>query len=129
MLRGNALTLCQVLRLASNEPKPSWAKSVMKMSLKFDEQRFAAVVDGLDAQGHQDRVGVGGFDGRGGRRAGLGLEVDVAANQMHLVADALEEQHPLLVEVERVAAHADAAGDGDGAEERLVRAGRGWISA
>ena len=74
----------------------------------------------LDAQRQQDRVGVGRLDGLGGRRAGLGLEVDVAADQVDLVADALEDQHPLLVEVERVAAHAEAAGDGDGAEERLV---------
>ena len=34
-LRGNALTLLQTLRDGSNGPAPSWAKSVMKMSLKF----------------------------------------------------------------------------------------------
>ena len=80
--------------------------------------RFGLMRD--DPQRHQDRVGVGRLDGLGDRRAGLGLEVDVAADQVDLVADALEEQHPLLVEVERVAAHAAAAGDGDRAEERLV---------
>ena len=39
---------------------------------------------------------------------------------MHLVADAAEEQYPLFAEVERVAAHAEAVGDGDGTEERLA---------
>ena len=88
--------------------------------VEVDEDAAVAGMDAANAQGHQHRVGVGRFDGLGDRRALLGLEVDVAANQMHLVADALEHQHPLLVEIERVAAHADAAGDGDGAEQRLV---------
>ena len=92
----------------------------MKMSLKLIRTLLPDGVDALDAQRHQHRVGVGGFDGLGDRRAVLGLEVDVAADQVDLVADAVEEQHPLFVEVERVAAHAEAAGDGDGAEERLV---------
>ena len=119
MLRGNALTLCQVLRLASKLPRPSWAKSVMKMSLRLMSTDCRSGLLDDDAQRQQHRIGVGGLDGLGCRRAALGLEVDVAADEVDLVADALEQQDPLLVEVERVAAHAAAAGDGDGAETGL----------
>src|SRR5205823_5120649 len=74
-------------------------------------------VDGQDAQGHQDRVGVGRLDGGRFRRAGPGLEVDVAADELDLVINALEDKDPLLVEVESVSAHAQTPGDGDGTEE------------
>src|SRR5262249_25584054 len=85
--------------------------------IEVDEDGLPDLVDRLDAEGHQDRVGVGRIDGRGFRRTGFGLEADVAANQVDLVIDALEDEDPLLVEVERVSAHAHTLGDGDGAEE------------
>src|SRR5262249_32271597 len=88
---------------------------------QVDEHALPAGVDAADGDGQQHRVGVGGLDGPGHWRAGAGLEADVAADQVQFrLADALEEQHPLLVEVQRVAAHAHAAGDGDGAQERAV---------
>src|SRR5262249_36321847 len=67
---------------------------------QVDEDALAAGVDAADLQGHQHRVGVGGLDRLGDGRAGLGLEVDVAADQVEFgIADLLEQQHPLLVEV------------------------------
>ncbi len=88
--------------------------------VEVQQQRLMMGVDGLDVQGQEHRIVVGGLDGMCGGRVRLGAEADIAANQMHFVADALEDQHPLIVEVERVAAHAGAAGDGDRAEELLA---------
>src|SRR5262249_49765572 len=77
-------------------------------------------VDGGDVQGEQDGVGVGGLDGAGDGGAAFRLEAHVPADELDLVADALEEEDPLAVGVEGFAAHAESVGDGDGAEERLV---------
>src|SRR5262245_33220391 len=50
--------------------------------------------------------------------------MDVAADEEDAVADALEDEDPLLSGVERMAALADAAGDGDRAEDRLIELAR-----
>ncbi len=78
--------------------------------VEVEQHRLLGRVDALDAQGQQNRVGVRGLDGLGGGRACFGLEVDVTADHLDLVADALEDDD----------AHAGAAGDGDGEQERLV---------
>ena len=41
MLFGKPLTLAQLLRLRSTRPRPSWAKSVRKMSEKIDQTAAA----------------------------------------------------------------------------------------
>src|SRR5437016_3214444 len=74
-------------------------------------------MDALDAQGEQYGIGVGGIDGDSDGRAFLGVEADVATNQVDLVADPVKQQDPLVAEVEGMATHADALGDGNGAEE------------
>ena len=48
---GNALILCQMLRLASKLPRPSWAKSVMKMSFRLMQHAAALRVDGCGCAG------------------------------------------------------------------------------
>ena len=85
-------------------------------------------MDAADAQRHQYRVGVGGFDGLGDRRAFLGREVDVAADQMNLVADPAEHQYPLFAEVERVAAEPRPRATAMGQRNGWLNC-PGWISA
>src|SRR5262249_34065649 len=77
--------------------------------IEADEDTLAGGVDRVDLQRHQHTVVVGGLDRLRDGRAGLGLEVDVAADEEDAVADALEEDDPLLAEVERVAALGHAA--------------------
>ena len=52
--------------------------------------------------------------------SGVCLEVNIAAHEEDPVADALEVEDPILLEVEHVAAHAAAAGHRDRAEPRLI---------
>src|SRR5438105_11673791 len=47
-------------------------------------------IDGDNAQRHKHGIGVGGLDGPGDGRTWLGLEVDIAANQVNLVGDAFD---------------------------------------
>src|SRR5262249_7103860 len=74
--------------------------------VETDEQGLPHRVQGQDAQRHQHRVGVGGLNRDRGGRAGPGGEAHVAPDQVELVIDALEEEDPLLIEVEGPAAQA-----------------------
>ncbi len=88
--------------------------------VEVDDDRVAHQVQRLDLQRHDDRVGVRRFDRFRRGRAGLGLVADVAADQVHAVADAAEDEDPLIIIIQRGPAGAEAAGDGDRGHERLV---------
>ena len=76
------------------------------MSARSITTALAAGVDAQDRQRHQDRVGIVLLDRLVERRAGRRLVMDVAADELDLVPDALEDKHPLVVEVERLAGQA-----------------------
>ncbi len=88
--------------------------------IQVDEHALAGGVDGDDGQGHQDRVGVVELDGFFEGRARGGLVVNVAPDELDPVADALEDQHPLVEQVDRVAGHGESLGDGDRRQHRLL---------
>ena len=101
-------------------PKPTWAKSVRKMSAKSITRPPPRGADAQDRQGHQDRVGVVLLDrllqGRARRRG----EVDVLADELEIVADPAEREHPLVAEIERLAGVGRPAGDHHRRQDRLL---------
>ena len=119
---GNALTLAQVLRAGSGW-MPMSARSVMNRSARSISTSCPPSFSLLMRQGLDDAVGVRDFDRVGLRRAGVGPEADVVADDQQAVGGAVEADQPLVAEVERVAAeihHARPAGDGDGQDQFLV---------
>ena len=78
------------------------------------------VVDADDRQGQQHRVEVILLDRPLHRRAGRRLVVDVAPDQMDLVAGPLEDEDPLVAEVQRLPGHPHAARDVDRRQQGLV---------
>ena len=87
---------------------------------EVDHQAAALGADAQDRQGHQDRVGVVLLDRLLQRRARRGGEVDVLADQLEVVADPVERQHPLVAEIQRLAGVGRAPGDHHRRQDRLL---------
>ena len=121
MLLGKPLTLAQLLRLRSSMPRSELGEVGHEDVGEVDHGRAASHrVDGDDRQGHQDRVGVVLLDRLVQRRARGRLVVDVAADELDAVADAAEDEHHLVVADRACPVMADAPGDRDRHEQRLV---------
>ena len=90
---------------------------------EVDHQRRRLGADAEDRQGHQDRVGVILLDRLVQRRARRRGEVDVLADELEVVADPAERQHPLVAEVERLAGVGRSRGRSPSAPGSAARAG------
>ena len=122
MFSWKALILPQVLRVRSGE-MPIRPRSVMNRSARSISTRLAVPFFALDRQRHDHAVVVRDLQGVGLRRAFVGLEFDVAADDQHPIGGPAEADDPLVAEIQRVAAqvhHARPAGDRDRQDEFLV---------
>ena len=87
---------------------------------EIDHQCLTLGVDRQDRQGNEDRVGVVLLDGLIERRAGRGGEVDVLAEELEIVADAAEGEHPFVTEIERRAGAGRSPSDHHRRQDRLL---------